>query len=485
MHDHMIDNMSLNRFISVTGILFLIYYYCYIFSADVNFIEQVNKACPAILMLACLLTGYRLVQKSHLMIWSPMPWFLFVCALYYGFGPLVYHYGTPESIWYMDQYYTVDELGLLKTNMLNIIGISFVILGFIGSNKILTKNIANTSQDEQNISVKSTKRLLGLFLMIGLPAKYFLALPHHFGLLNWVLPGSIQYLSTFTSLSIVILFVLIGKGERQYRLLLYTLIASELIVGLMTLAKIELIKTALMIILGLFLSRPRLNILVIGAILVLLLYGILSPFVTYARIYFNVAGIDNISELRDSIQQYAQADKDEISALLTPGVQGWWTRFAYANAQGFAMDAHDDGIPGNTFSKALYVFVPRILFPDKPIISAFGTDFSMMVTGSDDSYSSPGSFAEAYWNGGWSLAILTCLFIGMLFSVVSMISIQHIERGNMAILPCTYAGIMMGLQPNDWFVMVYISAIGLIIFLYCVFLLLGFFPKNQVTISYI
>lgn len=301
-----VENISLKRLISVTGVLSLIYYYCYSIGADINFIELVNKTCPVILLFACLWTGYRLVQQSHLMIWSPMPWFLFVCALYFGFGPLAYHFGTPESIWYMDQYYPVDEIGLLKTNILNTIGISVTILGYLGSNMLLSKNTATTSQNMQGINVKLTKRLLVLFLVIGLPAKYFLALPHHFGLLNWVLPGSIQFFSIFTSLSIIILFVLVGKGERQYRLILYILIISELIVGLMTLAKIEVVKTFLMIVLGLFISKQRMHILVLGSIIVLVLYAFLSPFVTYARLSVSATGIDSIDKLNNSIQQYSR-----------------------------------------------------------------------------------------------------------------------------------------------------------------------------------
>jgi hypothetical protein len=481
MHNNAIDKVSLNRLVSMTGLLFVIYYSCYSIGADISFIELVNKTCPLILMFACLWTGYRLIQKSNLMIWSPMPWFLFVCALYFGFGPLVYHFGTPESIWYMDRYYAVDEIGLLKTNMLNTVGILFTVLGFLGSNLLLSRNTANFSQDRQDINVKLTKQFLVFLLAIGLPVKYFLFLPHHFGLLNWVLPGSIQYLSIFTSLSIIVLFVLVARGERQYRLSLYILITSELIVGLMTLAKIELIMTCLMIILGLFISRPRMLFLIAGSLMVLLLYAFLSPFVTYARLSFSVTGIDNIGELSGSIQQYAQSDKDEVAALLTPGVQGWWTRFAYANSQSFAMDSYDDGNPGDSFSKAIYVFVPRLLFPDKPLMSSISGDFNKMVTGNEESYSCPGVFAEAYWNGGWPLLIAACFFIGITFMPVSLLSMQYIRRGNLAILPCAYAGIMMGLRPDNWFVMVYVGSIVQIIVLYYILSILGFFPKSRIT----
>ena len=50
-------------------------------------------------------------------------------------------------------------------------------------------------------------------------------------------------------------------------------------------------------------------------------------------------------------------------------VQGWWTRLCYSNAQAFCIRAHDAGINGNTFELILPAIVPRVLWPDKPIMT--------------------------------------------------------------------------------------------------------------------
>jgi len=465
----------------VSGMTSFIYLIIYIFKTDVELAKLANITFPTILVLVSLWAGYKLLQKSPMMIWSPIPWFLGTCALYYGFGPLVYYFGTPESIWVLDTYYPANDGTILRSNMLNSIAITTVILAFMISKILLSNKMKVTSQ---NINIKATKKILIFFLTIGVPVKYLLALPNQFRLLDWVLPGSIQYLSIFTSLSIIVLFVLIHEGQRQYRPLLFILIASELIVGLMTLSKMEMIITALMILLGTFITKPRMRILIPGTIIVILLYLLLSPFVMYARLAFKTSGIDNVGDLMKGVQEYSQSDRNDVVSMLMPGVQGWWTRLSYANAQNFVMDSYNNGTPGDSFSLVIYSIVPRILFPDKPIISSLGRDFHEMVTGieTEGTHSGPGVFAEAYWNGGWLLVIFTCIFVGVVFSLFTISSIYYLGNGNLAFLPIAFSGLMLGLRPDDWFVISYVGVILQSVVIYLILRLLGFFD-NKVVIE--
>src|SRR5262249_37170924 len=125
--------------------------------------------------------------------------------------------------------------------------------------------------------------LLWAFLLIGLSVEILLVLPYKIGLLSWTLPGSVQYLSTFSKLAIIMLFALVYKcGATHYRLLLYPLIFIELTLGLMTFTKQAVVEVCLATGLGWSLGRPKLRMLIVGGVAVICLYGfVLTPFMYF------------------------------------------------------------------------------------------------------------------------------------------------------------------------------------------------------------
>jgi hypothetical protein len=403
---------------------------------------------PSLLLLALLGAGYWIVWRNSHLAWSPLPWFLGVCAVYYGFGPLLYHFGTPESVWYADQFYPVGEEDLLRTNMLNAAGITLVLFGYQVSMAFIPKWKAAYSTTTLNVI--EMKRLLFGLLLIGIPVKYLLAVPYRLGLSSYVLPGSIQYLSIFTSLSIIVLFVIIHNGANSYRIPLYLLITAELVASLMSLSKLEVVVVLIMILLGIYLCRPRIIVFIAGGALIGLIYIVfLSPFVTYARFAVRLEGMRSQGELSTSILEYAKEGRlDALDQL--PNVQGWWSRLNYANAQAFAMNSYDSGNPGNTYSLIPFTVVPRVLYPEKPIMTR-GPEFNELVTGSDHSASAPGLFGDAYWNGGWLYVILSCLYAGLVYAIFTDISIRHIREWKLTYLPVVFIGIMMGIRPDEFF----------------------------------
>lgn len=69
------------------------------------------------------------------------------------------------------------------------------------------------------------------------------------------------------------------------------------------------------------------------------------------------------------------------------------------------------GIPG--------AFIPRLIWPDKPDVSA-GTLFNKVFIriGQDDTNISPSHVGELYWNFGWAGVVLGMAFIGMLLGFI-------------------------------------------------------------------
>src|SRR5262249_17931233 len=153
----------------------------------------------------------------------PIPWFLLACAVYFGVGPLVYYFGNDASIEFVNSFFPVDPESLLRSHLLNSIAMTII----SGTTIIVESFLPKTNALPQQPLSDATyfRCLLWAFLLIGLSVEILLVLPYKIGLLSWTLPGSVQYLSTFSKLAIIMLFALVYKcGATHYRLLLYPLI---------------------------------------------------------------------------------------------------------------------------------------------------------------------------------------------------------------------------------------------------------------------
>ena len=128
---------------------------------------------------------------------------------------------------------------------------------------------------------------------------------------------------------------------------------------------------------------------------------------------------------------------------------GWFGRLNYANAQAFAMEQYDEGEPGSSLRLALIAWVPRVLWPSKPIIES-GVDLHEKMTGHSGPSFGIGWFAEAYWNGGWTLVVVVSAGIGVFFAFLEAAIIKGVRTGNLWILPLGLLWIRSGLRSDGW-----------------------------------
>lgn len=428
-------------------------------SDDPAWIHLANATGPAVLGLTCLGAGYWAVRKDPLVVWTPLPWFLATWAIYYGLGPLAYVYATPETVAHMDAVYPVDATALLRTNVLNLVGLVAVLVGAWAAAKI---RLGRARLDTRVVS-HDPWRVALIFLTIGVPIKYLFELPFQLGLTDFVLPGMVIFLGSFSSLAIIPLSVAAAQGRRAARALLPTLVVSELAVGLVMLYKLYIIMPILLAFLGRFAVRPDVRRLLLGGLFIAFAYvAVLSPFVNFARMMIGRTSAQNVGETVAAIDAY-RAGGREILADISPGVQMWWSRVSYPSAQAFAMDQFDQGRPGWTFGMALYIFLPRLIAPDKPIMMP-GRDFTYLMVGTDTSSSGPGTMiGEAYWNGGWPAAIATGLFLGVLYVGLGRVSMRAIRARRWLLMPLIFMTIYVGLRPDEWFIPMVASVLQTVI----------------------
>jgi len=419
-----------------------------------NLFAPMNQIGPIIIFLTCGWAAYEMVNRSTFNIWSPVPWFLVTSAAYFGLGPLAFTYGTRETIQYIVQDFPVDEYWLLRTNYLNAVGVA-VVCATVGIGSATLHRRLSTRRVEAN---DYTRHIMWVFLVIGGTVKYGFTLPYALGLLSFVLPGSVQHLAGLTNAAIILLFILIHRGAKNYYGLLFVVIGSELISGLMTFSKFEVIMTVLVVILGRFACRPNLKRLILSGLAFAVFYAlVLSPFVLFARVAVSEIGVSDVNDLQDTVGEYNRVGKDAL-AILQPEVQSWWTRLNYAPAQAFVMDLYDGGAAGETFALLPYIFLPRLFFDDKPLMTS-GKDLTLLLTGDDSSgHTGVGVFGEAYWNGGWSMVVIVCVYVGVLFVVLGQFSMRMVATNQVSYMPVILVCITTGLRPDDWFVPAFVGS---------------------------
>jgi hypothetical protein len=417
-----------------------------------------NETMPIGTLLTLCYFAIRMVKAHPVLIWSPLPWFMIACAAYCGIGPLAYHYGNEATIASCDGYYMISESELVRSNFLNLIGIASVMAGVYLGVRVFVKNRAVPSTRWSAPDLAHLGRLAVFFLVVGVLVKYALVLPYEFGMLGFVLPGSVGTLQYFTLFAMAVLMLLVHQGDAKWRPVLCILVASEFVTAILVFSKMSVMIFFVVLLLGRVLIAKRLRPILVGSLLIAITFAAVAPLVSHGR-----------ASLIESTGTHYKAGLgtrfDIVRAYLTSGgdtgdyapSQLGWARLNYANAQAFAMNSFDAGVPGGSFSLVFYALVPRFLWPDKPIMT-MGREFNYLVNGNLESSSAPGLFGEGYWNGGWLAVVLSSLFVGFVLASFTEYSMWAIANRNLLYLPIVFAGIKMGFRPDDWFVATYVGA---------------------------
>jgi hypothetical protein len=330
------------------------------------------------------------------------------------------------------------------------------------------------------------QRTLIVFVLVGLPTTILVGLPARLGLMSWTPPSLLVYLSDCLLFALVPLAFLKSQTKpSQHHLLIWGLLVFELFLSFLTLSKAEVIKTVLIYGLAGFFVKPNLRKLLAGGCALAVVYVlVLSPFVAFARIAIGSHSAKSSDDVTFAVTAYSTNDTQDLSVIL-PGVQWWWTRFSYSNAQLFAMRSYDGGVRGETLDNAFLFLIPRILYPEKPQMSP-GKDFTFLATGNaeTDSFTSPGAFAEGYWNGGWFGAIAVGIVMGCLITFIHDLNVRLMSEGRLIYLPFVWFWLFLAARPDDWFSMAYIGGAAQSFFILAAtrFIEKGFFSHGRAVI---
>ena len=114
-------------------------------------------------------------------------------------------------------------------------------------------------------------------------------------------------------------------------------------------------------------------------------------------------------------------------------------------------------------------------WPDKPITTQSAVDFNIAATGIATSASSPGLFAEAYWNYGWTGVILLMMPLGLLLALLSRYAIDVFHRESWLYFPVVLLAMRIGFRTDGYYVPDILGALVILISLQLVLYLLDRF----------
>ena len=423
--------------------------------------EELNKTLPILLMVICAFGAFRLLHLNKDMLWSPIFWFLLTCAGYYGFGPLVYAFGDPDAVAYAQTFYHIGDAMLLRTNILNAVSILTVCLAFeVGMRWFPFLGAPTVQPVFEKVALN---RFIVISLALGLFVEYVLAdlIAGRFG---EYAPSMLLVFGQLYNFALLLIAYSVFSGERRWRGVLIGLLIFESLHALTSFGKLGAVWTGITVFLGLYLAKPRIKYVVWAVVLGTLAYiFILSPVASYGRGEMWMIGDQSFMSRINIAKRYITSGAIfSSSEEMTP--QGWWTRLNYANAQAFCIDETDAGRSQSTLSAAVFSFVPRFLWPEKPDMT-LGVMFSIAVTGNPNptARTAPGIFAEAYWNGGRWVVLVVCAYVGLLFVVFSHLAMKFVMGFDVRWLPALSNGIFMAIRPDDWFMATYVASLPLVI----------------------
>jgi len=416
--------------------------------------QTMNLLGPVALAVILGWSCYRAASTSLITIWAPLFWFRLACAVYFGFGSIVPIISDEPTRQYIYTLYRFTTETAFKVNVIFSFGV-FVVLAY--SYMLLGKRHTTTDAPigEDHARDDRHDRTLFysvVFLIAGGALRYGINIPQHMGLFDFVVPGIISTLSKSYYVGVYLL-ILHSNTHRRILPLAFSIVAIDILCSVATFAKTELLLILIFSVLGLIHRRNRATVIVAGSLVILLSYFSFQPLVDYGRAeitarYGSIRG-GGLDDRLQIVSRYFDGGYERVATQIDRGL----SRLSYTNAAAFVVDRFDLGAPGATFSEAAAVLVPRVLWPDKPVISQLGADLDYLVYGRIGTSSlGIGHFAEAYWNFGWIGIPFVMAILAIILTVASRVSLNIMASRDWLYLPVVFLSVNMGIRVDGHFV---------------------------------
>jgi|SoiMethySBSTD1v2_1073268.scaffolds.fasta_scaffold34506_4 hypothetical protein len=424
-----------------------------------EYVRFLNIVGPSALIVILLLGCWWQFAGEPRSLWQPLLWFRVACVAYYGVGALVPYIAndaTVQSIWSL---YAFSDEEAFKVGFINVCCILTVLLAAAVFLRQCSPFDGSPAPNQQRASQSNTLLFAALFLSVGGITRYLIVLPSSLGLTD-IVPGLVLPLARSYAVGLFLLVLAGLRGNRIALALVLVLIPIDVVVGLLTFAKTEVLVTLIFSYLGVLHHKLTLSRTLVGVAMVLAVYSQLDPIIHFGRLEL-LSRFGSAQGPLDQRLEILNLYLDGASkGAAEPETQSALSRLSYVNVAAMVVSWHDAGWTGESLGYALTVFVPRFIWPDKPVITSVGTDLYTAATAQIGSSISPGWFAEAYWNLGWLGIPVLMIPLGIILAVFSRYSLAIMGQERWLHMPVILLGIWAGIRVDGWYVVDIIGGCG-------------------------
>lgn len=406
--------------------------------------EVVNTIGPLWLAAVLFAGAVRMVNIEKAAMWTGLFWFRVATAVYFGIGSIIHNFLNDYTMMQVWLFFFAEKGHIAKFNVIVALSV-LCVLGAAAAIGWLAPRTRSTAADDQDGRFLRTVALL--FVCCGYPVKYLVVFPHTMGAFgDIVLPGALTNFVWLTPAGLYLLSYWCLRFSPRWLPAPVMLLALDMASGFLLFSKSEVLLPLLMFILAVLNHKASLARLVTAVAALLLVFQFIEPVAGYGR--------NQLSLRYGMIRTSTFEERAEIVSAYFSGVsmagaaeefQGSLARIAYVHSAAPAIALYDRGVPGNSLEHILVIFIPRILWPDKPVFD-MGAEYTRLINGSVTSSTWMGYFAEAYWNFGWFGIPLLMIPLGAIYVAIGRYTLSLIEAGRWLHFPAAFLGMWMGIR---------------------------------------
>ena len=388
-----------------------------------GFYRIVNGWAPIYFMVALTYPAYRMMRISPDSVWTPAFWLPLSSAVFYGFGPLVHVYGNDLTLWHLGgDRLAATRAELFRANALSVFGVFGVTFGFWFHTRTRA-NLWSIDKATRDRPVNIRPLTIAIFFIVaGGLFRYGILMPSAWGMTSVIVPGILSNLGALIDVGYAILAFEIAKKPRIILIILFwSTWPLHIFLCALAMFKSELLLALLLPVLGSYLGHQSPKRLVVNTIFLTFIYIAAQPWVLYGRgeIYARTGNIYEASYAERILIVGSYLANDQRGFASEDGAQMWWLRLHFSRAQAYGMKLYDVGRPGDTLKNSWMLFVPRLIWPSKPIIESPGREFSRLVKGrKTDTYTAMSVYGDMYWQFGWWGVVAISPVVGWLLAMM-------------------------------------------------------------------
>lgn len=391
----------------------------------------------------------RVFRQSTLNLLSDHFFVLAVAFLIYNvFGALLIPFGPQDQAEAALSYYSMDAQMALRVTAVNCIG--FGIALSVGSVVGRSWISAWARKAIGFGSFISPHWIMILFLLIG-GASSIYVFRFDLYLEPGIVAGAVRTLSNLLLVAIMMAAAYQGRSSRWLLTGAVFLTALQAVGGLLLLSKSSVLLPIVALCVGLIWRFGIRRVIVPGLLTLLGVFLLIGSPINSAR---NSGGLSGEIDLDQRTDILREGVLDPTGTITEESYQPW-ARLCYLPAQAAAIDLYDAGRGGNDYDLMAWSFLPRFLFPTKPIMTTSGTDFYEKLTGRNTTSVGQGVFVDGYYNlGWWGLIAVGIAVGGMLAWTSAFASVVYRARSTLW-LPIALAGSLMAFRVDGSFLVDY------------------------------